>query len=218
MISATSYRLWCTGLLALALLNACSSRTVMGSAGDQNTVERQSTSTPTGNGGSSTGAEAPRITESAIASPVVPSGKPEGSSRPSLSSASAGSSGQANVLGPGDASSLLTGTIGDVYFDFDRFSLRNDAKATLETNARQLKSSNGVKVLIEGHCDERGTLAYNLVLGERRAQAVRRYLRELGISPSQLQIVSYGNERPFCTEHQEACWQQNRRGHFVVER
>jgi peptidoglycan-associated lipoprotein len=74
-----------------------------------------------------------------------------------------------------------------------------------------------MKVLIEGHCDERGTLAYNLVLGERRAQSVKRYLQELGVPPSQLQIVSYGKERPFCTEHRETCWQQNRRGHFVVK-
>lgn len=217
MISATNQRLWCAGLLALALLEGCSGRTVMSSAGDQSLAERKGTSTQVGDSGSPTGAESARITEPAIASPVVPPGKRERLNQPSLSSPSADSSGPANALGPGDASALLTGTIGDVYFDFDRYSLRKDAKTMLEANARQLKLSNGVNVLIEGHCDERGTQAYNLVLGERRAQVVGQYLRELGIPPSQLQIISYGKERPFCTEHQESCWQQNRRGHFVVK-
>ncbi len=112
---------------------------------------------------------------------------------------------------------MLTGTLDDVYFDFDRFSLRSDAKTTLEADALKLKSSSGMTVVVEGHCDERGTLAYNLVLGERRAQAVRQYLQDLGIPPSQIEIISYGKERPFCTEHQEACWRQNRRGHFAAK-
>lgn len=105
--------------------------------------------------------------------------------------------------------------LSDIFFDFDRFSIRDEARAGLEANAGLLKLSSGKKVLIEGHCDERGTNAYNLVLGERRAQAVAQYLRDLGVPSSQIQITSYGKERPFCTEHSEACWQSNRRAHFT---
>ena len=105
--------------------------------------------------------------------------------------------------------------LSDVFFDFDRFTIRGDARAPLEANAGVLKVQPGTKVLIEGHCDERGTSAYNLVLGERRAQAARQYLQDLGVPSSQLQITSYGKERPFCTDHSEACWQSNRRAHFT---
>jgi len=104
--------------------------------------------------------------------------------------------------------------LSDIFFDFDRFVIRDDARSWLETNAGVLKSQPGEKILIEGHCDERGTSAYNLVLGERRAQATARYLRDLGVPSPQMQITSYGKERPFCTEHSEACWQSNRRAHF----
>ncbi len=107
--------------------------------------------------------------------------------------------------------------LADVFFDFDRFAIRRDAQATLEANARWLKTANGRKVLVEGHCDERGTVEYNLVLGEKRAQSVKQYLQELGVPASQIQITSFGKERPFCTEHSDACWQQNRRAHFVLQ-
>jgi peptidoglycan-associated lipoprotein len=104
--------------------------------------------------------------------------------------------------------------LSDIFFDFDRFVIRDDARSGLEANAGVLKSQSGEKVLIEGHCDERGTSAYNLVLGERRARATAGYLRDLGVPSAQIQITSYGKERPFCTEHSEACWQSNRRTHF----
>lgn len=104
----------------------------------------------------------------------------------------------------------------DIYFDYDQSVLRADARTTLEENAKVLRANDGQKIVIEGHCDERGTLAYNLILGERRAQSVKRYLENLGVAASQMQIVSYGKERPFCTDHSEACWQSNRRAHFVA--
>ena len=86
----------------------------------------------------------------------------------------------------------------------------------LEKDAELLKSIyKDSGVLIEGHCDERGTVEYNLELGKRRAQAVKDYLVDLGIEESRIQIVSYGKERPFCTESEPSCWKQNRRGHFV---
>jgi peptidoglycan-associated lipoprotein len=103
-----------------------------------------------------------------------------------------------------------------VFFDYDRFDLRPEGKSALEENAKRLKERDGVSLLIEGHCDERGTIEYNLVLGERRAQTAKRYLEDLGISPSRLKVTSFGKERPFCVDHSAECWQQNRRAHFVM--
>lgn len=107
--------------------------------------------------------------------------------------------------------------LGDIFFDFDRFALRGDARATLEANANHLKEQDGWNLTIEGHCDERGTEAYNLVLGERRADAVRQYLVELGVPESKIRITSFGKTRPFCFEHNDECWQENRRAHFVIQ-
>lgn len=106
----------------------------------------------------------------------------------------------------------------DAYFDFDRFVLRPDAREALERNGRVLKSDlKDVHILIEGHCDEVGTAAYNLVLGEKRAQAAKRYLEDLGVPASRMQTASYGKERPVCTEHSPDCWQKNRRVHFAIK-
>lgn len=107
--------------------------------------------------------------------------------------------------------------LADIYFDYDQYVIRSDAQSVLETNAVFLKARPDRTMLIEGHCDERGTSAYNLVLGERRASAAKRYLQDLGVMPSRIKIVSYGKERPFCTEHSEACWQSNRRAHFRLQ-
>ncbi len=106
--------------------------------------------------------------------------------------------------------------IEDIFFDFDRYNIRPDARAVLEKNAKILLRDKSAKVLIEGHCDERGTNEYNIALGERRARAAKRYLVNLGVDPDRISIVSYGEERPFCTEHNEQCWQKNRRAHFVI--
>ena len=106
--------------------------------------------------------------------------------------------------------------LADVFFDFDQYAIRPDAVPVLEENAGFLKDTyKNFSVLIEGHCDERGTVEYNLELGKRRAQAVKDYLVDLGIEESRIQIVSYGKEKPFCAESEPSCWQQNRRGHFV---
>jgi peptidoglycan-associated lipoprotein len=108
-------------------------------------------------------------------------------------------------------------SLDDVYFDYDRFAIRDDAKAALEANAAILKADASRKILIEGHCDERGTSDYNLVLGEKRARAAKQYLQDLGIDASRIQITSFGKEKPFCTEHNPTCWQSNRRAHFVLQ-
>ena len=106
-------------------------------------------------------------------------------------------------------------SLDDIYFDLDRFSIRGDARNALEVNASRLRDRDDWTLTIEGHADERGTIAYNLVLGERRAEAVKRYLEDLGLPGYKIDIVSYGKERPFCTDYSEDCWQENRRAHFV---
>jgi peptidoglycan-associated lipoprotein len=104
----------------------------------------------------------------------------------------------------------------DVFFAYDQWNLTETGMQALNHNAEWLKSHAGATLQIEGHCDERGTVDYNIVLGEKRAKAARNYLIELGIKPKELSTVSFGKERPFCLEHSEACYQQNRRGHILL--
>jgi peptidoglycan-associated lipoprotein len=108
------------------------------------------------------------------------------------------------------------GYLKDAYYDFDKADLRDDARTALAADAQWLKQYGSIRVLVEGHCDERGTEEYNLSLGQKRASAVKDYLVSLGIEGSRINTVSYGKARPFCTDHDENCWQQNRRGHFVI--
>jgi len=103
----------------------------------------------------------------------------------------------------------------DVFFDFDKYDIRPSDAKVLDSNATWLKSNANHLVLIEGHCDERGTNEYNLALGERRAAAVRDYLTSLGIPAARMAIVSRGEESPVCTDDKESCWEKNRRGAFV---
>lgn len=105
----------------------------------------------------------------------------------------------------------------DVFFAYDSFSVTDEGRHALAGDAEWARSNPTSQLKIEGHCDERGTSAYNLVLGEKRAKAVRNYLVELGVAPTYLSVVSYGKERPFCTEHTESCYSQNRRGHLAVK-
>jgi len=110
-----------------------------------------------------------------------------------------------------------TANLQDIHFDFDKATIRPDAARLLDGNAGWLRSNGNMLVLVEGHCDERGTNEYNLVLGERRARATINYLIGQGIAQDRLSLVSYGEERPLCTEHNEACWAKNRRAHFRVK-
>ncbi len=105
----------------------------------------------------------------------------------------------------------------DVLFDYDSWTISEDGRQSLSRDAEWMKSNPSALVKVEGHCDERGTSAYNLVLGEKRAKAARNYLVELGVGANRLSVVSYGKERPSCTEHAESCYQQNRRGHLAVK-
>jgi len=104
----------------------------------------------------------------------------------------------------------------DVYFDLDKSELRDDSKAPLQKDADWMKKWASTAVTVEGHCDSRGSAEYNLALGSRRANAVKEYLVSLGVPTGRLTVISKGKEQPVCTEANESCWQQNRRGHFVV--
>jgi peptidoglycan-associated lipoprotein len=116
---------------------------------------------------------------------------------------------------PPPADYAPNGELRDVYFDFDKSNIRPPDARTLESSAAYLKANPNLLVLIEGHCDERGTAEYNIALGERRAKAAMNYLVGQGVDAGRLTLVSYGEERPVCTEHTEACWSKNRRDRFL---
>ncbi len=134
-----------------------------------------------------------------------------------------GSSGEQTDAGAIDAEDLTDSAtevdlqLEDVFFDYDSFELDATDRATLAANARALRAHPEMRVTIEGHCDERGTVQYNLALGEKRARETKRYLVSLGVSGGQLDIVSYGKERPFAVGEGDAIWSQNRRAHFVQQ-
>jgi peptidoglycan-associated lipoprotein len=109
------------------------------------------------------------------------------------------------------------GVLKTVYFEFDKSDLTDETRAVLRANAAWLKENGRYSVVIEGHCDERGTIEYNLALGQRRAQAVRDYLASLGVASSRTRLVSYGEERPADYGHTESAWAKNRRAEFVIE-
>jgi peptidoglycan-associated lipoprotein len=109
-----------------------------------------------------------------------------------------------------------TDALKTVYFDYDQEQLREDARATLQQNAQWLRSRTGTKVRIEGNADDRGTIEYNLALGQRRADAVRTYLASLGVNTADLEVISYGEEKPAVDGTDESSWAQNRRADFVI--
>jgi peptidoglycan-associated lipoprotein len=109
-----------------------------------------------------------------------------------------------------------SGLLKEILFDFDKAEIREQDRATLSQNAAALKRFDFLRITVEGHCDERGTVEYNLALGERRAKAALDYLLSLGVEADRLKTVSYGKEVPVCTQSTEDCWQKNRRAHFTV--
>jgi peptidoglycan-associated lipoprotein len=153
--------------------------------------------------------------------PQTAAGSPAASSSTAATPVAAPTASQPSVAGDeilaGDLATLnRKGYLKDAFFDYDRAELRDDARASLAADAQWLKKYPSARILIEGHCDERGTEEYNVALGDRRANATREYLASLGISASRVATVSYGKERPFCSQETEDCWQQNRRGHLLI--
>lgn len=161
--------------------------------------------------GSGTGDE--RIaSEERIADPAIRDLTPQDVGTPT----SRTSPGMRAELAARNATGEIRNILMDVLFDFDQATLRTDALPVLEANAKRLKEDRNKRILLEGRGDEMGTSAYNLVLGERRAKAVRSYLKQLGLDVD-LRTTSYGKDRPLCFEHQKECWQKNRSVHFVVK-
>lgn len=155
-------------------------------------------------------ASSPAVTRPPQPAPTAPTAKPPASS----------STVQQKETPPPPSSpsleQLFQQNVKDAFFDYDKADIRSDARQALLTDAEFLRSHPAVRFTIEGHCDERGSEEYNLGLGDRRATSAKRYLANLGIDDSRIQTTSYGKERPFCTEHNESCWQQNRRGHLAM--
>jgi peptidoglycan-associated lipoprotein len=123
---------------------------------------------------------------------------------------------EGDVLSQDLATINRKGYLVDAYFDFDQADLRGDARESLAKDAQWLKKYPSVQILLEGHCDDRGTEAYNLALGDKRASNAREYLESLGVPDSRIKTVSYGKERPFCDSDTDSCWQENRRDHVIV--
>jgi peptidoglycan-associated lipoprotein len=108
------------------------------------------------------------------------------------------------------------GAFDDIYFSYDQYDISAEAQFTLRAVASWLNNNQAAKILIEGHCDDRGTNEYNLALGDRRAKAVRDYLIALGIASGRIETISYGEEEPLCSDQTEECWAKNRRAHLVI--
>jgi peptidoglycan-associated lipoprotein len=140
-------------------------------------------------------------------SPTVPPEEPTGEQSPMVS--------ESEMTAPG---TQKPGGLEMIHFDYDQATIRPDAKAVLEKHAKWLQANPKVKIQIEGHCDERGTNEYNLALGERRAQATKRFLTAIGIDDRRLSTISYGEERPLCIQREEDCFAKNRNAQFAVER
>ena len=163
--------------------------------------------------GSVTAQGSTKVTPSASTTYTITASGPGGSSNATA---------RITVVGAAAATSeptmdqLWNTNVRDAFFDFNKADIRSDAREALGKTADFLRNHAELKATIEGHCDERGSTEYNLALGDRRASAVKQYLISLGISADRLNTVSFGKEKPFCTESNEACWQQNRRGHFVL--
>ena len=159
-------------------------------------------------GGNTVMVPKPRVEERVVAAPVQEIAPPPEAAPVPLRStemAARNATGEQNIPFP------------DVLFDFDQYVLRDDALTAVEDNAKRLKDHHVTKVVLEGRCDEIGTAEYNLVLGERRALSVKRYLESLGFSTLQVDVTSYGKDRPLCLQHNPVCWQKNRSVHFTVK-
>jgi len=119
-------------------------------------------------------------------------------------------------LSPAEVAEIAKTVFNDIHFDYDKYNIRPDARPMLDQVASFMNENGSYNIVVEGHCDERGTNEYNLALGERRAKSTKNYLVSLGISPTRISIVTFGEEKPLCMEQTESCWQMNRRAHFVV--
>lgn len=119
------------------------------------------------------------------------------------------------VVGGAACQQTAGGKLKTVYFDFDRYDIKAEYQGALKSNAAWAQSNANKKLEVQGHCDERGSTEYNIALGDRRAKAAKAYLQHLGVNGSKVNTVSFGEERPACSDHNEGCWAKNRRAEFV---
>ena len=187
-------------LIGVVVLAGCAKRPAMTAA---------SAPAPTG------GAQATTPAPSAGAATMTPAA-PAAPAAPSQPSANPPAAATAAPARPAVSEFAANPNLQDIHFDFDKYDIRPGDAKILDSNATWMKGNNNL-VLIEGHCDERGTNEYNLALGERRAKATMNYLVSQGVQAARITIISYGEERPLCTEHTEACWARNRRAHFLTK-
>jgi peptidoglycan-associated lipoprotein len=164
-----------------------------------------------------TQAAAPAPTGAAVTTPGGPSGTQPATMAPSGGGTTATPSTAAPTERPSPKEFVAIEALKDINFDFDKYDIRPGDAKILDANAGWLKSNPNNLLLIEGHCDERGTNEYNLALGERRAKSTMNYLVSQGVQANRITIISYGEERPVCTQKSEECWAKNRRAHFLVK-
>ncbi len=171
-------------------------------------------------------AKRPATTQASAPAPAAPpAATPAAPAQPSAPAAAAPRPAPGAPAAPGAAAAprpspkefAAVADLKDVFFDFDKYNIRPGDAKILDANSVWLKANPNHLVLIEGHCDERGTNEYNLALGERRAKSTMNYLVSQGVQASRITIISYGEERPQCTEKNEGCWTKNRRSHFLVK-
>src|SRR5258705_12792330 len=171
-------------------------------------------------------AKRPATTQAAAPAPTGAAATTPGTMAATAPASTPGSSAPATTPGttaapttarPAPSEFAAIADLKDISFDFDKYDIRPSDAKTLDGNAGWLKSNPNHLVLIEGHCDERGTNEYNLALGERRAKSTMNYLVSQGVQASRITIISYGEERPTCSQKTEECWAKNRRAHFLVK-
>ena len=157
---------------------------------------------------------APRAAETPVTQPGAPAEQP---AQPAPAAAAPGAApAPGSPAAPPPGAVVPASPLKDVFFDFDKSNIKDDQKAALNDNIAWMKSNGNGKITIEGHCDERGTVEYNLALGERRAKATKDYMVAAGIAADRIAVISYGKERPFVLGHDEAAWKWNRRSHYVI--
>ncbi len=207
------------GLLVLPL-SGCGQKTVKVDQADE-TAKVEDTGSAQAGGKSTAGS--PETESPKVLTEAINEGAGAAESLETPPAGQSGAPGMSEMSGMAGAGELVEGSRTDVglmpvYFDFDKSLVRPDQVERIETNALFLKNNPGIKVRIEGNCDERGTNEYNMALGERRAMGAMKYLVNLGIADSRLGTLSYGEERPLNPGHDEAAWLENRRGDFVIVR
>ena len=159
----------------------------------------------------------PKRPGTAMTSAPPPSGPDSGGQTAGMVAAATTSPSRGTATTPPPSDFAATDRLKDIHFDFDKYDIRPEDAKILDADAVWLKTRPDDLLLIEGHCDERGTIEYNLALGERRAKAAMNYLVAQGVQARRITLISYGKERPACTTHDEACWAVNRRSHFLVK-